>query len=109
LIKPSISLAFTLELGLLMATTVPILVDGGFYLKRYKKQPDGKQVAKGLLTHCLKHIHNQSENNDRHITEPERLYRIFFYDCPPITKKLHHPITKKAVDFKTSKTALNLY
>ncbi len=88
---------------------VAILVDGGFYLKRYKKQPDGKQVAKGLLTHCLKHIHNQSENNDRHITEPERLYRIFFYDCPPITKKLHHPITKKAVDFKTSKTALNLY
>jgi hypothetical protein len=35
---------------------VAILVDGGFYLKRYKKQPDGKQVAKGLLTHCLKHI-----------------------------------------------------
>jgi uncharacterized LabA/DUF88 family protein len=85
---------------------VAILVDGGFYLKRYKKQTDGKQVAKGLLTHCLKHIHNQSENNDRHITEPERLYRIFFYDCPPITKKSHHPITKKAVDFKKSKTAL---
>jgi hypothetical protein len=42
-------------------------VDGGFYLKRYKKQPDVKQVAKGLLTHCLKHIHNQSENNDRHV------------------------------------------
>jgi hypothetical protein len=58
---------------------VAILVDGGFYLKRYKKQIDVKQVAKGLLTHCLKHIHNQSENNDRHITEPERLYRIFFY------------------------------
>jgi hypothetical protein len=35
---------------------VAILVDGGFYLKRYKKQTDGKQVAKGLLTHCLKHI-----------------------------------------------------
>jgi hypothetical protein len=31
---------------------VAILVDGGFYLKRYKKQTDGKQVAKGLLTHC---------------------------------------------------------
>jgi hypothetical protein len=39
---------------------VAILVDGGFYLKRYKKQIDVKQVAKGLLTHCLKHIHNQS-------------------------------------------------
>jgi uncharacterized LabA/DUF88 family protein len=51
-------------------------------------------------------VHFRAENNDRHITEPERLYRIFFYDCPPITKKLHHPITKKAVDFKKSKTAL---
>jgi hypothetical protein len=40
---------------------VAILVDGGFYLKRYKKQIDVKQVAKGLLTHCLKHIHNQKK------------------------------------------------
>jgi hypothetical protein len=38
---------------------VAILVDGGSYLKRYKKQPDVKQVAKGLLTHCLKMIWSQ--------------------------------------------------
>ncbi|CAB5496944.1 hypothetical protein THERMOT_1624 [Bathymodiolus thermophilus thioautotrophic gill symbiont] len=85
---------------------VAILVDGGFYLKHYKKQTDVKQVVKRLVTHCLKHLHNQSENNDRYITESERLYRIFFYDCPPMTKKLHHPITKKPIDLKKSKTAI---
>ncbi|SFV87674.1 hypothetical protein MNB_SUP05-SYMBIONT-5-395 [hydrothermal vent metagenome] len=88
---------------------VAILVDGGFYLKRCKKQTDVKQVVKSLITHCLKHILNQSANNEEHIkyiTEPERLYRIFFYDCPPITKKLHHPITRRAIDLKKSPTAL---
>lgn len=34
------------------------------------------------------------------------LYRIFFYDCPPLTKKMHNPISKKAVDFSKSKEAI---
>lgn len=85
---------------------VAILVDGGFYLKLCKEKSDAKKVVKGLTTHCLKHIYNPSKSDDKYITEPERLYRIFFYDCPPITKKLHHPITRKAVDLKKSTTAL---
>jgi uncharacterized LabA/DUF88 family protein len=34
------------------------------------------------------------------------LYRIFFYDCPPLEKKLQNPITKKGVDFAKSKEAV---
>lgn len=30
--------------------------------------------------------------------EGSELYRIFFYDCPPLTKKMHWPISKKAID-----------
>lgn len=30
--------------------------------------------------------------------EGAELYRIFFYDCPPLTKKMHRPISKKAID-----------
>ncbi len=87
--------------------SVAILVDGGFYLKRYKKLTDVKQIVKGLTTHCLKHVLNQpSKTSDKYVTEPERLYRIFFYDCPPITKKLHNPITRKAVDLAKSETAI---
>jgi uncharacterized LabA/DUF88 family protein len=40
---------------------------------------------------CRKHLsvsHNFTE-----------LYRIFFYDCLPLDKKIHNPITKKAIDF----------
>jgi uncharacterized LabA/DUF88 family protein len=33
-----------------------------------------------------------------------RLYRIFFYDCPPLTKKAHNPVSGRSVDF--SKTPL---
>ena len=32
------------------------------------------------------------------------MYRIFYYDCPPITKQVYHPFLKKTVDL--SKTGL---
>jgi len=31
------------------------------------------------------------------------LYRVLYYDCYPIDKKAHNPITKKTIDFKQSK------
>jgi uncharacterized LabA/DUF88 family protein len=34
------------------------------------------------------------------------LYRIFFYDCVPLEKKLHNPISKKRLDFSKSQEAL---
>ena len=79
-----------------------VLVDGAFYLKRHKayfKKPlnDAQKVSKDLLSHCLKHIDKKAG---------ERLYRIFFYDCPPVTKKMHHPLTNKAIDLGKSQTAV---
>ena len=35
----------------------------------------------------------------------EELYRIFFYDCRPLTKKAHNPVTGAAVDFSRSPQA----
>jgi uncharacterized LabA/DUF88 family protein len=32
------------------------------------------------------------------------LYRIFYYDCSPIGKRVHNPISKRSIDF--SKTAI---
>jgi uncharacterized LabA/DUF88 family protein len=34
------------------------------------------------------------------------LYRVFFYDCPPLEKKLHSPISKQAIDLSRTSTAL---
>ncbi len=79
---------------------VAILVDGGFYLKRYKwrfgRQNEAKKITKDLLTHCLKHINKR---------EQERLYRIFFYDCPPLIKKIKHPITNDEIDLSETSLA----
>ena len=34
------------------------------------------------------------------------MYRIFFYDCPPLTHKLHNPLTGKLIDFSKSDEAI---
>jgi uncharacterized LabA/DUF88 family protein len=75
--------------------SVAILIDGGFFLKRYfaildrSRTHTPEQVAKNLYTFAHRHV-----GNDNY------LYRIFYYDCAPIDKKVHNPITKKVIDFK---------
>jgi len=59
---------------------------------------DPKIVARDLFGWCLKHL--EDEDSGR-----RDLYRIFFYDCPPLMKKAHNPISKKPIDFSTTKEA----
>ena len=72
-----------------------ILVDGGFYKNRasaiYGDQSP-EEAVKTLMSHCYKHLRHKGEVAD--------LYRIFYYDCPPLDKKVEHPLTKKMIDFK---------
>jgi len=75
--------------------TVAVLIDGGFFLKRYfklfpKSKHDPETVAKNIWDTAAKHVDKDS------------LYRIFYYDCTPIDKKVHLPISKKAFDFGKS-------
>lgn len=91
-----------------------IFVDGAFFLKRlntlYKsKFPNNlsnpEWIAKELMTICLKHLDFKNGSQ----VQRTDLYRIFFYDCPPLTKKVHLPISKKALDFaKTPQAQLRL-
>ncbi|MFQ5753159.1 MAG: NYN domain-containing protein [bacterium] len=74
-----------------------ILVDGAFFLKRYKslkkiKDLEHQRTANDLWEMCLKHL-KQAKNEDYD------LYRIFYYDCLPYSKKQHNPLTNKAIDF----------
>lgn len=48
----------------------------------------GAQIADHLYTMAMKHVGNSNT-----------LYRIFYYDCLPLDKKVHNPISKKLVDF----------
>lgn len=70
-----------------------ILVDGGFYRKRAaflwgNRSPE--ETADGLIRYCYKHL---AEHHTKH-----ELYRIFYYDCPPISKKMYHPLLGRTVD-----------
>ena len=78
-----------------------ILVDGGFYRKRAaylwgKKEPE-KRAAE-LRAYCSAHLKHEQRYDDR------GLYRIFYYDCPPLEKTVYHPLLKRGVDFRHSDT-----
>ncbi|MBI4910054.1 MAG: NYN domain-containing protein [Acidobacteria bacterium] len=81
-----------------------ILVDGGYFIKRFRKVAipshhyDPAVAAKDLFTWCLKHLDDKD-------TGRRELYRIFFYDCAPLTKKAHNPVSKQAVDFSQTPEA----
>jgi len=80
-----------------MKKKTAILVDGGFFLKRYRsihkiKSLDPIKTANDLWEMCLRHL-SQAKG------ESFDLYRIFYYDCLPYDKKQHNPITKKSIDF----------
>lgn len=85
--------------GLFLAPKAAVLVDGEFFLKRYCKLTNtsqeeldpGKVIAilQGMCLRHVRHVHRQ-------------LYRIFFYDCTPFSKKLHNPISNKTIDYGKS-------
>ncbi len=80
-----------------MKKSTAILVDGAFFLKRYRsihriKNLDPLRTSQDLWEMCLKHL-NQAKK------ESFDLYRIFYYDCMPYGKKQHNPVTGRSVDF----------
>ena len=81
-----------------MATAV--MIDAAFFLKRFPRVYTGLDVrdpdvvAKTLYTMSMAHV-----------TDVE-LHRILVYDCPPLDKKSHHPITGQPVDFSKLPGAL---
>lgn len=72
-----------------------ILVDGGYYRKRaialWGKDITAAARADELFRYCLLHITEPEE--------PRDLYRIFYYDCPPMTREIVHPLTKEKIVF----------
>lgn len=74
--------------------TVAIMVDGGFYLRRAHNlfgEKTAEARAKELVAYCNRHA------------KGNYLYRIFYYDCPPMETQLYHPLLKKQVPMKGTK------
>ena len=85
------------------------LIDGGFFLKRYhrlQRSRTPREAARALHRMCLDHLLDKSKNAATPPRPIGHLYRIFYYDCPPLTNKAHNPITHRAVDFSRTPLAV---
>ena len=77
------------------------LVDLGFFLPRYRAliELDAESphtpavVAHDLLRTAIRHVRKQ---------DGELLYRIFVYDCAPLTSKVCNPVSGRCIDFGKS-------
>ena len=71
-----------------------ILVDGGYYRVRSIDlwgKKSAKDRAEELYRYCMLHI------TEPH--EPRELYRVFYYDCPPMTRTIKNPLSGIEVDY----------
>ncbi|HFN9142054.1 TPA: NYN domain-containing protein [Staphylococcus aureus] len=61
---------------------------------------DTIERADELYSYCNRHL------KETHFKEEiyNKLYRIFYYDCPPIDKIVYHPLLKKNVNFSNTDT-----
>ena len=85
-----------------------ILVDGGFYRRRAQIKigdVSAKERADELDAYCKRHLVERLGKGKKGIVYHE-LYRIFYYDCPPMTKKLFHPYLQKQIDYSKSELYL---
>lgn len=101
-----------------MNLKVAVLIDGSFFLKRlgfYKKKyfnnsPEltAKNTVSIISKITLKHLLNIPRNSRVY----NHLYRVFFYDAEPYTKKGHYPLPRlagknaEAIDFSKQPTAI---
>lgn len=100
-----------------MATA--ILIDGAFFLRRFKHclpdhdRDDPVSVAHGLGLLAYWHLTQRigpslvQEQIAQHLplAESRDFYRMFFYDCPPLTKRMHTPLSHRSIDFGKSADA----
>jgi len=89
---------------------IAIFVDGAFFIKRALKifgPLAPADLANNLWKFSLHHLYNKpptAATEDQQAVD--RLYRIFFYDCPPMEKKIEHPLTLQQIDFSKSDRAI---
>jgi len=74
---------------------VVFVIDGWFMRKRIYKLKSFFYNGENIRKYCFSHLR-----------EGDTLYRIFYYDTEPLNMKGTNPISKKTVDFRTTKVAV---
>lgn len=97
-----------------------LVIDGAYFLRRFRwsfpflNPDDPASVAHAVRWMSFWHLHHRMrpklmEKSTEHAkfdpAEGDELYRIFFYDCPPLTKKMHRPVSGKAIDLSKTPEA----
>jgi len=82
-------------------TRVAVLIDLSFFLDRYKllrREGEEPLVASDVA--------RQIQRTAQCHVDPMRdeLHRVFVYDCKPLGKRVHNPVTGRAVDFSRTPT-----
>ncbi|MDE0518615.1 MAG: NYN domain-containing protein, partial [Bdellovibrionales bacterium] len=57
----------------------------------------GGSLFLGVKDICHRHLTTKKKLDQNE--QQENLYRIFYYDCYPLNFRIHHPLTKKLIDF----------
>jgi uncharacterized LabA/DUF88 family protein len=73
---------------------VAVLIDLAFFLVQHRRRQSHKHPLDAQ--HAAKTIWATAR---AHIEDGDELYRILVYDCKPLTKKTHHPVTQRVIDF----------
>lgn len=76
-----------------------ILVDGGYYRKVALPKLKGetaKEDAHILISYCMRHLKERIRKQDVFY----ELYRLFYYDCPPLETSIYNPLTDKVINMK---------
>jgi uncharacterized LabA/DUF88 family protein len=89
---------------------VAILVDGGFFFRRYRNilknidHSDAAAVADAMYKMATAHLWRRAKTGAS--KKEGELYRLYFYDCPPLTKRVHQPVSGKSLDLSKTREAL---
>lgn len=101
-----------------------LVIDGAYFLRRFRwsfphsDANDARAVAVAVRWMAFWHLHHRirpklldraADHAHFNPEEDDELYRIFFYDCPPLTKKMHRPISKRAIDLAKTPEALTRF
>ena len=80
---------------------VAVLIDGGFFIKRfnYRWNKDRKMTPAEVADHLYTLAHS-------HVGRENYLYRIFYYDCLPLVKRVHNPVTNRCIVFEKNPEAI---
>lgn len=98
-----------------------VVIDGAFFLRRFSSAfpnldpRDADDVALGVIGMAAYHVAVRvkaspamqvTDSTQFRPEESGELYRIFFYDCPPLTKRVHTPIGKRAITLARTPEAI---